>query len=183
MSEPPVRELGRRILHSGATGTFGLYDLELPGRPPFTLELLKHPGAAAVVPFLDRERILLIRQYRYAAGGVIWEIPAGKLDAGEAPEACAARELEEETGYRADELVRCGEILTTPGFSDERIQLFCGFGLRQGQLQREPSEWIELAEVQVSEALKMVETGEITDSKTIVGLLHAVRLASERDSG
>ena len=137
--EERVREVGRRVLHEGPVGSFGLYELELPGGERVTLPLIRHPGAAAVVPFLDDGRVLLIRQYRFAADGVIWEVPAGKREPGEAPEVCAARELEEETGYRAGRLERTGEILTTPGFSDEVIHLFCAFDLTPGRLQREPS--------------------------------------------
>jgi len=170
------RELGRRVLHQGSVGTFALHELELPDGQSFTLELLRHPGAAAVVPFVDDESVLLIRQYRFAADGVIWEIPAGKRDPGEAPEVCAARELEEETGYRAGRLVRTGEILTTPGFTDECIHLFCAFDLEPGTLAREPTEWIELHEVPLDRALDMIHAGEIVDSKTIVALFHASRL-------
>lgn len=177
MADTPFRELGHRILHEGKVGSFGLYELELPDGRSFTLELLRHPGAACVVPFLDDGRVLLIRQFRFAAGTVIWEAPAGKLEPGEAPELCAARELEEETGYRAGRMVRTGEILTTPGFTDERIHLYCAFELAQGRQAREPSESIELAPVQLSEALRMIETGDITDAKTIVALHHATRLA------
>ena len=172
-----ARELGRRILHEGAVGSFGLYDLELANGHRFTLELLRHPGASAVVPFLDDERILLIRQYRFAADATIWEIPAGKREPDEPPEVCAARELEEETGYRAGRLERTGEILTTPGFSDECIHLFCAYELSRGNEAREPSELIELRDVQLSEAIAMIQRGEITDSKTVVALYHAGRRA------
>lgn len=156
-------------------GSFGLYDLELPSSHRFTLELLRHPGASAVVPFLDESRILLIRQYRFAVDDVIWEVPAGKRDPGESPEACAARELEEETGYRPGRIERMGEILTTPGFTDECIHLFCAYDLEWGEVAREPSESIELCEVELEEAVAMVNRGEITDSKTIVALYHAGR--------
>jgi ADP-ribose pyrophosphatase len=172
---PRVRELDRRILHEGSVGSFGLYDLELPTGHRFTLELLRHPGAAAVVPFLDSKRILLIRQYRFATDQIIWEIPAGKRDPGESPQDCAARELEEETGYCAGRLERTGEILTTPGFTDECIHLFCAYDLKPGNVAREPSEWIELHEVELAQALAMVNQGEITDSKTVVALYHAAR--------
>ena len=176
-STAPVREISRRILHRGSVGSFGLYELELPEGTRVTLELVRHPGAAAVVPFVDAERILMIRQYRFAVGGVIWEVPAGKLDPGEAPEACAARELEEETGYRAGRIERTGEILTTPGFTDERIWLFCAWELEAGRAAREPAELIELCEVELSRALEMIQRGEIVDAKSIVALWHAARRA------
>jgi ADP-ribose pyrophosphatase len=85
-----------------------------------------------VVPFLDRDHVVLLRQFRHAAGGTIWEVPAGKLDRGEDPAVCAVRELEEETGYRAGRVVQTGSVLTTPGFTDERIHLFCAYDLVPG---------------------------------------------------
>ncbi len=170
-----ARELGRRILHTGPVGSFGLYDLELPTGARCTLELLRHPGAAAVVPFLDARRIVMLRQYRFAADGYIWEVPAGKLDAGETPEACAARELREETGYRAGRIERTGSILTTPGFTDERIHLFCARDLEPGAMAHQDSEVIEIREVAFAEALAMIDRGEIVDAKSIAALFHARR--------
>lgn len=165
----------RRVLHEGKVGTFALVDVELPGGTRVKLEILEHPGAAAVVPFLTDDRILLLRQYRYAAGGTIWEIPAGKLDPGEDPETCALRELEEETGYRAGRIVRTGEILTTPGFTNERIYLYAAYDLVPGRLQHGRGEVIEIHEVPLEEALAMVESGEIVDAKSIVALHHITR--------
>ena len=140
------------------------------------LEMLRHPGASAVVPFLDDPlsadpRIVLIRQLRHAAEGDMWEIPAGRLDAGEAPEACARRELREETGYSAADCRRLVTIHTTPGFTDERIHLFLATGLRPGDHAREADEFVEVHEVQWSEALRLLEGGEISDAKTLSALL------------
>ena len=167
--------MSRRVLHQGSIGSFNLEEVELPSGQRVTLEILHHPGAAAVVPFMGDDRILLLRQYRYAAGGTIWEIPAGKLDPGEDPETCAARELEEETGYRAGRIERLGVILTTPGFTDERIHLFCAYELVPGHLQHESAEQIEIHELPFAEALDMIERGEIIDAKSIVALHHVVR--------
>ena len=127
------------------------------------------------MPFLSDDRILLLRQYRHAAGGYIWEIPAGKLDPGEEPQACAERELAEETGYRARRIEQTGVILTTPGFTDERIYLFSAFDLEPGVTAHEVSEVIELHEVPFEEALAMVDRGEIVDAKTLAALFHACR--------
>jgi ADP-ribose pyrophosphatase len=140
------------------------------------LEMLRHPGAAAVVPFLDGPeapdpRVLLIRQFRHAADGFIWEVPAGRLDAGEAPEACARRELEEETGMRAATLERLTTIYTTPGFTDERIHLFRAHGLEAGAHHREPDEFMELHTLRWSAVMEMVRGGEIQDGKTLASLL------------
>ena len=113
-----AKTLSRREIWAGSVGRFGEDEIELPDGRRFTLGLLHHPGAAAIVPILDDGRVLLLRQYRYAARQTLWEVPAGKLDAGESPEAGAKRELEEETGYVADSLVSLGAILVTPGYSD-----------------------------------------------------------------
>jgi ADP-ribose pyrophosphatase len=167
--------LTREVLYEGKIGNFTLVDVELPNGQRARLQMVEHPGAAAVVPFVAPGRILLLRQYRYAAGGTIWEIPAGKLDPDETPEVCAARELEEETGYRAGRLERTGQILTTPGFSDEVIHLYCAYDLVAGRLRHGQSEVIEVREVALAEALAMVDRGEIVDAKSIVGLYHAAR--------
>jgi ADP-ribose pyrophosphatase len=140
------------------------------------LEMLRHPGASAVVPFLDDPedddpRVLLLRQFRHAADGYIWEIPAGRLDAGEAPEACARRELQEETGMRAKRLDRLTTIFTTPGFTDEQIHLFLARDLEQGEHRREADEFMELHDRRWSEVTDMIRRGEIRDGKTLVALL------------
>ncbi len=141
------------------------------------LEMIRHPGAAAVVPMLDDPaapdpRVLLIRQFRHAADGIIWEVPAGRLDAGESPEACARRELAEETGMRAGRLERLTTIYTTPGFTDERIHLFLAGGLEEGDHRREADEFMELRPTPWSEAMRLIERGEIMDGKTLVSLLY-----------
>lgn len=150
------------------------------------LEMLRHPGASAVVPFLDDPaaddpRIILIRQFRHAAEGDMWEIPAGRLDPGEAPEACALRELREETGYSASECRRLVTIYTTPGFTDERIHLFLATGLRAGDHAREADEFVEVHEVRWSEALRLLEEGQISDAKTLSALLFTEAFLRQRD--
>lgn len=141
------------------------------------LEMLRHPGASAVVPFLDPAgdddpRVLLIRQFRHAADGYIWEVPAGRLDQGEPPEACARRELEEETGMRAGRLERLTTIYTTPGFTDERIHLFLATALEPGSQHREADEFMELHTLHWSAVLDKVRSGEIVDGKSLVSLLY-----------
>lgn len=143
------------------------------------LEMVRHPGAAAVLPFLDDPataddpRVVLIRQFRHAADGFIWEVPAGKLDQGEAdhPERCARRELQEETGYTADRVERLTTIYTTPGFTDERIHLFTAHGLHAGEHEREADEFVEVHQIRWSEVLRMVREGEIVDGKSVVTIL------------
>jgi ADP-ribose pyrophosphatase len=167
----------REVLWRGSVGAFGVDLVRLPNGAEAQLALLEHPGAAAVVPFADRETVLLLRQFRYAAGGVIWEVPAGKLDGGEDPAVCAERELLEETGMRAGRIERTGEIWTTPGFTDERIVLFAAWDLAPGETSHEAHEVIEVQRVPLRDALAMIDRGEIRDAKTIAALYHAARRA------
>ncbi len=140
--------------------------------------LIHHPGAAAVVPFLtdprsDDPQLLLIHQYRYATGGDLWEIPAGRLEPNEAPIDCARRELLEETGCTCESLEPLTFLWTTPGFTDEKIHLFRATGLTRGQAARESDEFIEVVPLPMSKVMEMIRRGEITDGKTLVGLLFA----------
>jgi len=150
-------------------------EVALPNGQRVTLDIVRHPGAAAVVPFVSHDDVLLIRQFRHAAGGNILEVPAGKLDAGEDPAVCAARELEEEAGQRAGRLEHLGEIWTTPGFTDERIHLFAAFDLAAVAQRLEDDEVIEVLRVPFAHALEMVWQGELRDAKSALALLHAAR--------
>ena len=142
------------------------------------LEMIRHPGASAVVPFLsdpndDDPQVLLIRQYRYAAGGYMLEVPAGRLDPGENPKDCAVRELKEETGCTADHVDYLTTIYTTPGFTDERIHLFMATGLTPGETKHEADEFLEPQPMPLSRALERIQAGEIQDGKTVITLLFA----------
>lgn len=140
--------------------------------------LIHHPGAAAVVPFLsdprgDDPQVLLIHQYRYAVDGMLWEIPAGRLEPGEPTSVCAHRELKEETGCTATSMESLTSIWTAPGFTNERIEIFLATGLERGASTREADEFIEVVTLPLSKALGMISAGEITDAKTVVGLLYS----------
>lgn len=164
----------RRVLHEGRVGSFGLEAVVLPNGAAVTLEILRHPGAAAVVPLHADGTVTLLRQHRHAAGGTIWEIPAGKLEPGEAPERCAARELAEEAGL-VGTLSALGPLHTTPAFTDEVIHLFLATGLAPVPAAPEVDEVIAVARLPLEEALAMAEDGRITDGKTIAGLFRAAR--------
>jgi len=164
--------MANRRVHQGAHFEFVTESVDLPNGRRVDLDLLRHPGAAAVVPFLDADRILMIRQYRHATGGELLEIPAGKLDPGETPEACAIRELEEETGYRAGRLERLGAIWTSPGFTDEIIHLFAAYDLEPTSQRLEPDEIIQLVPMRLSDALDGLR-GSVVDGKTATALLMA----------
>jgi ADP-ribose pyrophosphatase len=164
------RYAGRRI-------SVDLDRVRFPDGTTGTLEMVRHPGAAAVVPLLDPPdasdpRVLLLRQFRHAADDHLWEIPAGTLEAGEPPAACAARELEEEAGVRAAELRHLTTIFTTPGFTDERIHLYLATGLTRVPAAPERDEFLEVHERRWSALGGMIRAGEVRDAKSLVALLH-----------
>jgi ADP-ribose pyrophosphatase len=164
----------RRLAYQGRSIAVYVEEAELPGGRRVDLDVVRHPGASAIVPFETDDVILLIRQYRHAAGGTIWEVPAGKLD-GDTPEVCARKELEEEAGRRAGRIERLGSILTTPGFTDEVIHLFAAFDLEPLPQRLEADEVIEVVPTPIEEALEMIWRGELRDGKSAIALIHAAR--------
>jgi len=178
MSDAPRDRVATRRVYSGRVLNLDVDTVRFPDGTSGDLEMIRHPGAAAVVPVLTADgsedpQILLIRQYRYAAGGPVWEVPAGRLEAGESPEACARRELLEETGATAKRWDRLTTIFTTPGFTDERIHIFAARDLvvKPQETRREPDEFMEVKPVSVRTAIQMIRDGEIVDGKTIVAVL------------
>jgi ADP-ribose pyrophosphatase len=168
-----IRVRSSRRVHEGPLLKIDLDEVELPGGALARLESIRHPGAAAVLPFLPGGDVLLVRQYRHAMGGWILEAPAGKLDDGEPPDQCALREVEEEVGHRAGALLELGAIFTTPGFTDEVIWLYEAHDLTKTRIAHEEDEVIEVVEVGFDEAVRMVREGEIRDGKTVACILHA----------
>ena len=159
-----------RNIYKGKVVTLNIDTVTLPNGITVDLETIRHPGAAAVVPMKDDGTVVLIRQFRHAAGGFIYEIPAGKLNPGEDPVACASRELEEEIGYRAGKLELLTSIFTAPGFADEVIHVYTATGLTEGQQQLDRDEVLEVVPLSLAEAVDMIADGRIRDAKTIVGL-------------
>jgi len=147
-----------------------LETVTLPNGATVELEVIHHPGAAAVVPLKDDRTVMLVRQYRHAVGGYIYEIPAGKLHPGEDPRLCAARELEEEIGYKAGALEHVTSAYTTPGFTDEVIHIYKATRLTKGQQNLGHDEVLALAEFPLAKTITMIRDGVIQDAKTIVGL-------------
>jgi ADP-ribose pyrophosphatase len=161
----------RKNIYQGRVVNLNLETVRLPNGATVELEIIRHPGAAAIVAMKDEETVLLIRQYRHAAGGYILEIPAGTLKPGEAPRDCAARELEEEIGFRASALEPVVTFFATPGFTDEVIHVFKATGLAPGRQNLDHDEVLEVVELPLREAIGRIGDGTIRDGKTIVGLL------------
>jgi ADP-ribose pyrophosphatase len=157
-------------LYNGKIFDVVLEKVTLPNGAVKHREIVRHPGAAAMVPILDDGRVVLIKQYRHAVGEYVWEIPAGTLEPDEAPVACARRELVEETGYEATRLEKLTEILPAPGYTDEHIHIFLATGLRPAEQKLEDDEVLELQPTALDKALAMAVRGEICDAKTITGL-------------
>jgi len=171
-------QLESRRAYTGRVVRLDVDTVRFPDGSTGELEIIRHPGAAAIVPCASDPHvdpdptILLIRQYRYAAGGLLWEIPAGTLDPGEDPEVCARRELLEEAGVTAGRLERMTSIWTTPGFTDEVIHLYVASGLTAGTPSRERDEFIEVVPQPLSQVLARIRDGEVRDAKTVVAILY-----------
>jgi len=168
-----------RTIYTGKVVTLNIDTVQLPNGVTVDLETIRHPGAAAVVPVKDDGTVVLIKQFRHAAGGFIYEIPAGKLHPGEDPLHCASRELEEEVGYRASSFELLSSIFTAPGFADEVIHIYQATGLTKGRQQLDRDEVLDVIEMPLAEAVGKITDGTIRDAKTIVGL-QAVYLKAHR---
>ncbi len=170
-------QLSSHRVYTGRVINLDVDTVRFPDGSTGEMEMIRHPGAAAVIPFASDPggpdpTILLLRQYRYATGGPLWEIPAGRLGPGEEPPACARRELLEEAGVTAGRLERLTTIWTTPGFTDEAIHLFWAGDLRTGSHAREADEFIEVVPRPLTEVLAGIRDGEIRDAKTVVAILY-----------
>jgi ADP-ribose pyrophosphatase len=160
-----------KTIYEGKIFDVALETVTLPNGAVKDREVVRHPGAAAMVPVFEDGKVALIRQYRHAVGRFLWEIPAGTLEAGEDALACAGRELAEETGYEAGRLEMLAQIFPAPGYTDECIRIYLATGLTPTKQQLEDDEVLELQTVPFATALEMIEDGRIEDAKTITGLL------------
>jgi ADP-ribose pyrophosphatase len=171
-------QISSERIHAGKIVKLDNDRIRYPDGSEAEVDIVRHSGASAVVPFLsdpegEDPQLLLLRQYRYAADGYIYEIPAGRLDPGETPADCAARELREETGCTAKQMEPLITMLTTPGFTDERIHVFMATDLTHGESAREADEFADVIVMRLSEALELIQRGEIVDGKTALGILYA----------
>jgi ADP-ribose pyrophosphatase len=169
-----AKVLRSEAIHSGRVFDLRREEVELPNGRKSTLDLIHHPGAAVVVPVLDSGEVLLVRQYRHAARGEwLLEVPAGTLNPGEAPEACAERECAEEAGYRPRTVVPLGFLWTTPGFTDERIWIFLGRDLDPAPQNLDDDENLSVERLPLGAALALALRGGIDDGKSIAALARA----------
>ncbi len=176
MTEGKPITLDSSRAYTGRIINVDLDTVRAPDGSTMYLEMVRHPGAAAIVALVADVHaadpaVLLIHQYRCAANGKIWEIPAGVLEPGEAPEACARRELTEETGATANHFEHLTTVFTTPGFTDEKIHLFLATGITPGEPQHAADEFIQVEARPFSKVIEMIRDGDIVDAKSITALL------------
>lgn len=165
------KTINSKLLRQGKKFSFKTDEVELPNGKTITRDVVDHPGAVAIVPILDDGRILLVRQYRYATGKELLEIPAGTLEQGEAPDTCARRELKEETGYTAGSMKKILTMYMAPGYSSEVIHLYFATALKAGEKHTEEDEDISTEAYGCDELLDMMEKNTIEDAKTVAGVL------------
>lgn len=177
----PLHEatLSSELVYSGIFLNVCRDKVECPDGREAAREYLRHPGAVVIIPVLEDGRFLFERQFRYPLGRVFIEFPAGKIDAGEAPLRCAMRELEEETGYRADDWAHLGVMHPCIGYSDEKIEIFLARGLNYVGHNWDEGEFLEFVEMAPQEAADAVLDGRITDAKTITALFWAERVVKK----
>jgi ADP-ribose pyrophosphatase len=163
----------KETVFQGVVISVDVKQVELPNGSTARYEIVHHPGGAAVVAIDDAQRVCLLRQYRPAAGGWVWELPAGRLEPGEPPQATAVRELMEEAGCSASHWESLGSILSSPGVFDEIIHLYLARGLSAGEVQHEQHEVIEVHWMPLDAAVRQATDGILRDGKTVTGLLRA----------
>ncbi|MDU4892476.1 MAG: NUDIX hydrolase [Clostridium sp.] len=166
------KTISEEYKYKGKVINLKVQQVELPNGRESSREIVEHPGAVAIIPFLNENTIIMTEQFRKALDQVLLEIPAGKIDKGEETEKCGIRELEEETGYKAENFEYLGKIVTAPGFTDEVIYIYKASNLYKGKTNMDEDEFINLRTFTLNEVKAMVKSGEIIDSKTIAALAY-----------
>ena len=174
MDVPPEKIIHSERVFNGVLVKLDVRDVELPDGSHSKREIIQHPGASAVIA-LDGDDVILVKQFRSASAQFMLELPAGVLELHEAPDVCAIRELQEEIGCKPGKLEAIGGFYNAPGYTTEYIHLFVATDLIESRLQGDVDEQIAVVRLSLSEALTMIENGEIVDSKTIIGLLRLAR--------
>ncbi|MCS1350831.1 NUDIX hydrolase [Mechercharimyces sp. CAU 1602] len=172
MSHLEEKTINSQVLFEGRIIKVQIDEVSLPNGNTSTRELVKHPGAVSILAITEEEKIVLVRQYRKPLEKAILEIPAGKIDPGENPQHCAKRELEEETGYLAQEMDEVLSFYTSPGFSDEIVYIYEAKKLTQGEAKPDADEFVETVELTLTEALEKISSHEIHDAKTVTAIYY-----------
>jgi ADP-ribose pyrophosphatase len=170
----------KELIHRGRVFDVTLENVTLPNGACTDMTIIRHPGAAAIVPLTENRRVLMLKQYRHAIGCDWWEIPAGTFNGQEDPMACARRELTEETGYTARTWDPLGVICPVPGYSDERIHLFLARDLTQTHRQLDFDEIIEVHSLALDQVVAMIMAGEVEDAKTIAAIFRILPIIGGR---
>lgn len=155
----------------GNAVSFRIDEICLPNGKKATREYLDHPGAVAVIPFVSREKIVLVKQYRHPVGETTWEIPAGKLDQNEPPLQCVRRELAEETGYTSKKFKKLISFWPTAAFANETIHIYTAQDLKKGKMNLDEDEFLNAEVWSLKKVVRYIKTGKIKDSKTIIAIL------------
>ena len=169
--ENKIERLERKEIYNGKRVKLIIDKLRMPTGKEVNWELVTHPGAAAIIPVDNEGRIIMVRQYRNAADDYVLEIPAGGLEIGEDPSLCAKRELEEETGYKSNDIEFLLKFYSSIGISDEMISIYVATNLQESVQNLDEDEYVTIEKYDLEELIKMIYTGELTDCKTITGLL------------
>lgn len=173
------KTLSSRLIYTGRVFKLRSDRVQFPDGSTTSLDVLEHGGAVVILPVAADGRLVMIRQYRHPTGKTLLEFPAGTLEPGEDPEACALRELREETGFAASRLERLGGIYLAPGYSTEYLHIYLASGLSRAPLPKDQDEWLEVETLSHAELLEQVRNGDLEDAKSLAGLY----LAGERLSG
>ncbi|MDD4334901.1 MAG: NUDIX hydrolase [Desulfotomaculaceae bacterium] len=179
MSDYEELMISSKTIYQGRIINLRVDEVSLPDGKSTNREVVEHAGAVAVVPLNEKGELLLVRQYRYAVGKNLLEVPAGKLNPGEDYASCAGRELTEETGYEAGNLKHLLSFYSTPGFTNEQIHLFLATDLILKKQNLDDDEFIDVETVSLKQALGMVLSGEICDAKSVAGILTTLNLQRE----
>ncbi|KNF07420.1 ADP-ribose pyrophosphatase NudF [Gottschalkia purinilytica] len=158
-------------IYDGKVLSLRIDTVELPDKKYSKREIIEHPGAVAVIPVTEEDEIVLVNQFRKAVESELLELPAGKLEHGEEPIQCAARELKEETGYESSQLEFVSEFYTSPGFCNEKIFLYIAKGLIEGEATPDDGEYIDIKKIKIKDLDKIIAEGKIIDAKTLIGAL------------
>jgi ADP-ribose pyrophosphatase len=170
------KTVSRKHIYQGNIINIESLTVTLPDGKEATRDMVSHPGASVIIPLNENGELYMVRQYRKPIEKVSLEIPAGKLDKGEDPAVCAERELKEETGLSADRIEHLMSVHSTPGFCNEVLHIYLATGLKEGEQCSDEDEFITCEKIPVNELVNMVKSGEITDAKTIIGILMADRI-------